>query len=196
MIDRPRLRVDQAVRIPAMARIIVFEAQEHLTSNLTSSFSVSLGMIFSLSSSFIENFTWAAIRSWKRLWKGNGGLSALLVRTAITLVMSKMGVRRRWAVVSPRALASLQMMNLVFSVFSSVQYLEPKRTVIGQFEPKSSKTDRFGQLGPQSTKTDRDWPVWGRNYRNGPWLANLGSNLPKRTVIGQFGPKSTKTNRD
>ena len=74
-------------------------------------------MIFSLSSSFIENSTWAAIRS------SNCGRAIEVHRHCWSRqqqLCSCPRVSRRWAVVSPPALASLQMMNLGFSVFSSI----------------------------------------------------------------------------
>ena len=45
-----------------------------------------------------------------------------------------------------------------------------KQPVISQFEP-------------ELTKTARDWPIWTRTDQNGPWLANLEPNWPKRPVI-------------
>ena len=48
-----------------------------------------------------------------------------------------------------------------------------KQPVVDYFETKSDKTDR-------------DWPVLTQIHQNGPLLASLDPNLPKRTVIDQF----------
>ena len=54
----------------------------------------------------------------------------------------------------------------------------------------------IGQLGPKVTKTARDRSIWTRTDQNGPWLANLGPNWPKRPVIGQYRPELIKMARD
>ena len=45
----------------------------------------------------------------------------------------------------------------------------------------------IGQFGLKLTKTAHDGSIWIRIYQNDPWLANLGPNWTKRSLISQFG---------
>ena len=73
------------------------------------------------------------------------------------------------------------------------QRIRPRPT---NLDPKLANRTVIDQYGPKTSESDRDRRIWTQNLQIGPRSTNLDPTLANRTVVDQFGPKTSKPDRD